>query len=77
MFRNHLTYRKDGVAAISGVDQRLRECIQTLWLTLPPENRNIDALETHFHRLSERALRDFKEDLQHFPPTEVENSLTI
>jgi len=77
MYRNHLTYRKDGVVAISGVDQRLRECLQTIWLTLPSENKNIEELETHFHRLADRALRDFKEDPEYFPPAEADDRLSI
>lgn len=82
--------RRDTAAAISGVDQRLRECLQVLWLALPNGRESKDykpgrscredtreaplspdaayqQLDEHFRRLVERALRDFKEDLQHFP----------
>ena len=55
------------VAAISGVDQRLRECLQVLWLALPREQANALELEQNLKRLIDRAVRDFKEDLALFP----------
>ena len=61
---------RDAAAAISGVDQKLRECLQVLWLSLPNEHKNEESVEHHYRRLVERALRDFKEDLQNFPPFE-------
>jgi len=59
--------RTNTAAAISGVDQRLRECLQALWLGLPREKANVEELESHFQRLVDRAIRDFKEDLNYFP----------
>lgn len=67
MIRKPLRER-DTAAAISGVDQRLRDCLQVLWLALPADKQNIEELESHYKRLVERALRDFKEDLDLFPP---------
>lgn len=58
--------RDDIGAALSGVDQRLRECLQYLWMSLPKERANLEELECQFKRLSERALRDFREDAQQF-----------
>ena len=62
------TSARDAVAAISGVDQRLRECLQVLWLALPRDRTDTAELDTQFRRLVDRALADFHEDLQHFPP---------
>jgi len=55
-------------AALSGVDQQLRECLQRLWILLPRDRANAEELETHFRRLTGRALEDFLDDLKHFPP---------
>ncbi len=60
----------DAAAAISGVDQRLRECLQALWLALPPERANVVELEQNFTRFVNRAMRDLEEDLELFPPDE-------
>lgn len=67
MLRKPHPNRKDVAASISGVDQKIRECLQVLWLSLPREQANWDSLERNFQRLVDRALRDFHEDLQHFP----------
>ena len=64
----HSSWQRDTIIAISEVDQRLRGCLQTLWHTLPREQVSLEELEGQIHRLVERALRDFREDLQHFPP---------
>ena len=64
------TYGSNSAAAISSVDQGLRECLQVLWLALPRERANEDELELNFKRLADRAVRDFKEDLMLFPPDE-------
>lgn len=61
---------RDTAAAISGVDQRLRDCLQVLWLALPTDKQNIEDLENHYKRLVDRALGDFREDLELFPPEE-------
>ncbi len=58
----------NGAAAISAVDQGLRECLQVLWLALPRERANALELEQNLNRLVDRAVRDFKEDLELFPP---------
>ena len=55
------------VAALSGVDQRLRECLQVLWMALPNERADAMELEQNLKRLVDRAVRDFKEDLELFP----------
>ena len=68
MIRKILSDRRDAAAAISGVDQRIRGCLQALWLSLPRDRANLDDLEDNFRRLCERALRDFKEDMDLFPP---------
>jgi hypothetical protein len=67
MIRNNLHTNRDAAAVISGVDQRMRSGLQSIWRTLPNERKNWDELESNFRRLSERALRDFKEDMELFP----------
>jgi len=41
---------RDTAAAISGVGQRLRDCLQVLWLALPADKQNIEELEKHYKR---------------------------
>ena len=64
------THGGNSAAAISSVDQGLRECLQVLWLALPSEQANVEELDRNFKRLADRAVRDFKEDLILFPPDE-------
>ena len=63
-------YGGKSAVAISSVDQGIRECLQALWLALPSEQANVEGLELNFNRLTDRAVRDFKEDLELFPPDE-------
>jgi hypothetical protein len=56
--------KRDRVTVISEVDQRLRGVVQTLWATLPKDQKNFQQLETDLRRLVDRALRDFKEDIE-------------
>ena len=60
--------KADTTAAISEVDRRLRECLQVLRLALPADRRDIEEVESQYRRLVDRAIRDFKEDLELFPP---------
>lgn len=64
------THGGNSAAAISSVDQGLRECLQALWLALPREQANAEELDRNFKRLADRAVRDFQEDLMLFPPDE-------
>jgi len=73
MVRNPIRGR-DTLAAISFVEQRLRESLQVLWLALPTEKQNSDELVSQYKRLVERILRDFKEDLAMFPPEEKDST---
>ena len=68
MIRRRPDTHKDVAIAISGVDQRIRETLQSLWLSLPREDATIENLERHFQRLVTRALNDLKEDMNYFPP---------
>ena len=68
MIRRRPDQYRDVAIAISGVDQRIRDTIQSLWLALPKEEATLENLEKHFHRLVERALSDLKEDMNYFPP---------
>ena len=68
MISKYSSFSRGSAAVISGVDQRLRECLQVLWLALPRNRVNLEELELHFTRLAERAMRDFTEDLEFFPP---------
>lgn len=78
MIRNFDKSKDNTGAAIFGVDKRLRESLQALWLSLPKGKQGLEELETQFKRLSERALRDFREDHEQFdekPATDAEPGL--
>ena len=68
MIRRRPDTYKDVAVAISGVDQRIRDALQNLWLALPRDEATVETLERHFKRLTERALNDLKDDMNYFPP---------
>ena len=67
MIRRVPRQSKDVAIAVSGVDQRIRDCLQSLWLSMPADGVNIDDVESHFRRLVDRAVRDLREDMEYFP----------
>jgi hypothetical protein len=48
------------------IDQQIRQAIHFCWMALPREKRNIDELERQIRRLTDRALRDAREDFEEF-----------
>jgi len=48
------------------VDQTIRHAIHFCWLSLPKDRKNVDELEKEARRIFDRALRDFREDSEHF-----------
>jgi len=48
------------------VDQSLRQAIQFCWMGLAKDRRTPDELEKQIHRLVNRALKDFREDIEAF-----------
>ncbi|HET6573766.1 MAG TPA: hypothetical protein VFG68_09210 [Fimbriiglobus sp.] len=48
------------------VDQTVRQAIQFCWMGLPKARRTADELEAQIRRLVDRALKDFREDMQAF-----------
>jgi len=48
------------------IDQTIRQAIHFCWMALPKERKNVDELDREIRRLTERALRDFREDAQAF-----------
>ncbi len=68
MIRRQPNTSRDVAVAISGVDQRIRDSLQNLWLSFPREEATMANLEEHFRRLVDRAIRDLKEDMNYFPP---------
>jgi hypothetical protein len=51
-------------------DQSVRQALQACWMMLPKDRRNPEETERQFRRLVERALKDFRDDVQAFgPPT--------
>ncbi len=48
------------------VDQQIRQAIQFCWMALPPDKQNVDAVETEIRRILDRAIRDMREDADHF-----------
>ena len=70
MLRRRPDIMKDGAVGFFGVDQKLRTCIQELWMTFPREDANSERLEKQMKRMVERALKDFKEDIQEYQSEE-------
>ena len=68
MIRRRPNEKQDVAIAISGVDQKIRDALQNLWLSLPEKDATVENLEKHFQRLVNRALNDLKEDMDFFPP---------
>jgi hypothetical protein len=56
-------------AAVSEVDQRLRRCVQEIWVLLPPDRQSPDELTSQVKRMVDRALEDFIDDYRAFPGT--------
>lgn len=48
------------------VDQMVRHALQTCWMALPREKRNVEELKRQMQRLVDRAIRDLEEDRQAF-----------
>ena len=50
----------------AGIDQLIRQAIQQCWMLLAKEKRTPEKLESQIRRLVDRALKDFREDLDAF-----------
>jgi hypothetical protein len=48
------------------VDQQIRQAIQSCWMALPLDRKNVDGVEKEIRRIVERALKDLREDDQSF-----------
>jgi hypothetical protein len=48
------------------IDSQIRQAVQTCWMILPPDRKNVDAVEKEIRRIVDRALRDLREDSQSF-----------
>ena len=46
------------------IDASVRQTLQMLWMIMPPDRRNVDAVEQEFRRVVDRALRDLREDAE-------------
>jgi len=44
------------------VDTAIRQAIQTCWMMLPEDKRNVGEVEKQIRRIVERALKDLRED---------------
>lgn len=51
------------------VDQQIRQAISFCWMSLQGERKNAAELETQIRRIVDRALRDFREDLEQLGAT--------
>ncbi|OLE13870.1 MAG: hypothetical protein AUI36_39545 [Cyanobacteria bacterium 13_1_40CM_2_61_4] len=57
------------MAAVFGpaqIDHQIRQAIQFCWMGLPKERRSVEELESQIRRIVERALKDFRDDLEAF-----------
>jgi hypothetical protein len=50
------------------IDHMLRQSLQFCWMGLPKHRRTAEEWESQIRRIFERAIRDFKEDLNQFSP---------
>jgi len=48
------------------IDQMVRQAVSFCWMALPPERRNVNEVEKEIRRLVDRAMRDLREDQDHF-----------
>jgi hypothetical protein len=48
------------------VDSMVRQALQTCWMALPREKRNVEELKRQMQRLVDRAIDDLEEDRQAF-----------
>ena len=48
------------------IDQFIRQAIQQCWMLLAKEKRTPEELESQIRRIMDRALKDFREDLDAF-----------
>jgi hypothetical protein len=48
------------------VDHQIRQAIQFCWMSLPPEQQNVEEVEKQIRRIVDRALRDLREDANTF-----------
>ena len=48
------------------VDQMVRAALQSCWMALPKDKRNVDELRRQMSRLIDRAIRDIDEDRKEF-----------
>lgn len=71
-------YRKAGdrLSYIADVDRRIRDSVQLMWESQrnTDEPKSLQRLETDLHRLLERALSDFKEDIDLYWDQDLERS---
>ncbi|NBC10730.1 MAG: hypothetical protein GVY24_03225 [Planctomycetes bacterium] len=48
------------------VDHQIRQAIDFCWMALPPDKQNVDEVEAQIRRIVDRALKDMREDSDHF-----------
>lgn len=59
----------EAMAAMMGpgyADQAVRGAVQTVWMALPKNRRNLDEVEKEVHRLVARAISNLREDIAVF-----------
>ena len=44
------------------IDQSIRQAIHFCWMALPKERKTVDELDSQIRRITERALKDFRDD---------------
>lgn len=60
------TARMRELVSPNQIDHQVRDAIGLLWGILPKERRNVDEVERQLHRIVDRALRDLREDFDHY-----------
>ncbi len=48
------------------IDQMIRQGIHFCWMALPKSHKNADELDRQIKRIVDRALKDFRDDVEQF-----------
>ena len=52
--------------AVPMLDQQIKSVINMIWMALPPDRQTATEVEKEFHRLTQRAIANLREDIAAF-----------
>ena len=69
---NGIHSKRDGIGTFSNIDQKIRSCIQSMWMALPDDS-SVDDLETQLNRMATRdGLMTLEKISMNFPELKME-----